>query len=657
MKRVYLLLSLLFCSSLLAAQYGQTEATPGSLAAAHIQDGQAAILAKDFDKAIRHFERALKDQPELIIANRLMGQCYMLLGKYPEAVNQYRQVLRADSSFSRYLYYELGDAYYKMGKSELALEYFRTFQELQAYPLEHFGLSGPHEVAEELVALDRLVGNIRACEHALDSVKFINITEIQHLDASINSKEDDYFPFLTNDQQQIYFTRKNERGDEDLLFSEKRQDRWRRAENLRNFNSEHPEGMSTLVRNGRQLFFTACQRDSVSGPCDIWEAIVDGATIQRISPLGAPINSEYWESQAAVSCDGSRLFFASNRPGGLGGTDIYMTKRQPNGGWSSPINLGAPVNTPEDEEAPFISNDGQTLYFSSTGHLGFGEQDVFMSWWDERLERWSMPINLGPPVNSPHRELGFYLSANGKTGFFASNRPGGLGGMDIYSFELNEKLFGEPITFVEGILKDSVLLTPIAGATVHINGRPPVVADEQGRFFLCAGSDEMLDLEVSVEAYRPYHNPFHIPPWENREAYPIELLLQPQLSFLAELEEEEKTRPTRENPREQDIKHTILFGFDSAELSEQEVSRMAALAESLEGRNIKRVEIVGFADDIGASTYNLQLSEDRAKHVAVFLLTRGIAVDDIHIEGKGTVLNERRREENRRVEIKITLIE
>jgi outer membrane protein OmpA-like peptidoglycan-associated protein/tetratricopeptide (TPR) repeat protein len=657
MHRCYLLPGLLLLTCSLFAQYGTTEATPGSLAAAHVKDGQVAILAKDFTKAIRHFERALKDQPELIIANRLMGQCYVLLGQYPEAVNQYQQVIKADSSFSRLIYYELGDAYYKMGESELALSHFETFRQLQSYPVEAFGLSSPQELAEELVALDRLQGNIRACQHALDSVKFINITEIRHLDDNINSEADDYFPFLTNDQERIYFTRKKKTGDEDLFLSQRRQDSWRRAERLRNFNSSQPEGMSTLVRNGRQLFFTACQRQDVAGPCDIWEALLDGSDIEQVGSLGVPLNSDYWESQAAVSCDGSRLFFASNRPGGMGGTDIYVTERSPSGSWTVPVNLGAPVNTPQDEEAPFISNDGQTLYFSSTGHLGFGEQDIFMSWWDERKQQWSMPINLGPPVNGPHRELGFYLSANGKTGFFASNRPGGIGGMDIYSFELNEKLFGEPITYVEGVLKDSVLLSPIPGGTVQINGRPSVVADERGRFFLCAGSDEMLDLEVVLDEYRPYHNPLYIPPWDNRQPYAINLLLQPRLSFLAQLAEEEAQPPLRTATRKRVLTHTILFGFDSAELGQQEIQRLTQLTESLSDRNIKRVEIVGFADDIGAQSYNLQLSEDRAKHVAVFLLTRGISVDDIHIEGKGTVINERRREENRRVEINITLSE
>lgn len=642
--------------SLVLPLHAQYEPTAGSIASEHFQDGQAAILATDFQRAIRHFEKALKAQPDLVVAKRLIGQCYAFLGKYPEATNYYLQVVKADSMFSRYLYFELGDTYYKMGQAELALDYFNTFDRLQDTSLVEFGLHSVAERAEELIGLDRLQSNIRACQNSLDSVKFINVTEIVNLGKAINSKEDDYFPFLTNDQLSLYYTRKTGTADEDLLYSEWRNESWKKGEKIKATTTDTPEGMPTLVRNGRQLFFTACSRESVAGPCDIWEAVVDADHIERINPLQNPLNSEYWESQAAVSCDGRQLFFASNRPGGLGGTDLYMSERLPGGNWGPPVNLGAPVNTPEDEEAPFISNDGQTLYFSSTGHLGLGEQDIFMAWWDERLQRWSTPINLGPPVNGPHRELGFYLSANGKMGFFASNRPGGEGGMDIYRFELDEKLFGEPITFVEGVVKDSVLLSPIA-ATVQINGRAPVITDEEGRFFLCAGADEMLDLRLAVDTYRPYHNQFAIPHWENRTSFPLEVLLRPQHSFLADIEEEENNRPPREKPAEFLVRHSILFDFDSAELTQPEIERMIALVASLEGRNIQRVEIVGFSDDIGAQTYNLQLSEDRAKHVAVFLLNRAIDVDDIHIEGKGTVQNDRPREENRRVEIKITLIE
>lgn len=651
----YIFAFLLFCP-LLSISQGYTPQT-GSLAAAHFQDGQSALLAQDFQTAIRHFRKALREQEGLTVAYRMIGQCHALMGQYPEAANQYIQVLKSDSLFSRMIYYELGDTYYKMGEPELALRYFKTFKALQNEPIEKFGLHGIEEMAEELVVSDRLNSNIRACQMTIDSVKFINITEIQNLGSNINSSFDDYFPFLTNDQQQLYYTRQKADGDEDLYFSQLRNGQWRNGDRIKDFNTDRPEGMSTLVRNGRQLFFTACTRDSVAGPCDIWEALISGSEIQKITPLGAPINSVYWESQAAISCDGTRLFFASNRPGGVGGTDIYMTEKLPNGNWSLPVNLGLPLNTPGDEEAPFISNDGKTLYFSSTGHLGLGEQDIFMSWWDERQQRWSVPINLGPPVNGPHRELGFYLSADGKTGFFASNRPGGEGGMDIYRFELSEQLYGEPITFMEGIVKDSVLLTGVQ-ATVNINGRTsPLITDKEGRFFLCAGAEETLDFKITADEYRPYHNQFFIPPWDNRTFFNLDLYLQPKFSFLAELEAESQMEdPTpRSIPKNITLEHHILFGFDSSELSQGEIESLEALVENLKSKRIKMVEIVGYSDDIGAQSYNLELSEQRAKKVAVFLLSRAIAVDDIHIEGKGTLMNDRTRAYNRRVDIKITL--
>ncbi|MEZ4988246.1 MAG: OmpA family protein [Saprospiraceae bacterium] len=449
----------------------------------------------------------------------------------------------------------------------------------------------------------------------------------------------------------------NKEKDEDLYRSEWKNGSWKNAEKVKDFNTDAPEGMSTLVRNGRNMYFTACMRDSVYGPCDIWQALVEGATIQDVSSLEGDINSVYWESQAAINCDGTKLFFASNRPGGVGGTDLYVSELNPNGTWSQPQNLGIPINTTEDEEAPFISNDGQTLYFSSTGHLGMGEQDIFMSWWDIRQQKWSVPINVGPPVNGPHRELGFFLSADGKTGFFSSNRPGGQGGMDIYQFQLSEQLFGEPITFLEGTVKDSVLLTGIPHATVFINGKKPVVADEQGRFFVCAGADETLDLSLEVTEYHPYHNQFFIPHWENKEFYNIDVLLQPELSFLAEIEKETLAKNKRENPKELMVRHSLLFGFDSANINEQEIEGLEALVQSLSSLRVIKVEIIGYADDIGSSVYNLQLSEDRAKNVAIFLLNRSVPVDDIHIKGKGSLVNDKEKSMNRRVDIQVTVLE
>lgn len=636
--------------------WAQLEPTPGSVAADYFRQGESAMLNRQYKQAIRHFERALNQQPSLTIAEKMIGHCYDLLKDYPRAAEQFVRVLARDSLFSRALYYQLAEIYYKMGRGEVALHYFQSFERLQARPPADFGLRGIDEQAEELVYLDRLPGNIRACELTIDSVKFINITEIENLGGSVNTKSDDYFPCLTNNQDRLYFTRKDREGDEDLFTSERYEgSRWGASEKVRSFNTSQPEGMITLVRDGRQVFFTSCLRDGVGGPCDIWEALNTGPEIRNMRSLGAPINDLSWESQAAISCDGSTIFFASNREGGVGGSDIWTSSRQANGLWSTPVNLGISVNTPADEEAPFISNDGQTLYFSSTGHLGLGEQDIFMSWWDQRMQRWSVPINLGPPVNGPHRELGFFLSADGKTGYFASDRPGGFGGMDIYHFALSDKLYGEPITFVEGFVKDSVLLTPIPGVPVHINGRNPLKADEQGRFFICAGADETLDFSATQDTYHPYHHQFLIPRWDNRQFYTIELLMRPTLSFITDLNEPTQTPPPAPKRAESVLTHAVYFDFDSDDLLAREIQGLEKLIDSLRNTTIMHVEIIGYADDIGADNYNLSLSEERAKVVAIFLLERNILINQVHIEGRGPVREEGPKAKNRRVDIRVTV--
>ena len=145
------------------------------------------------------------------------------------------------------------------------------------------------------------------------------------------------------------------------------------------FNTTRNEGMVTMTRDNRSLYFTGCSRPEVYGTCDIMRADIDSFRISSSRKLPGYAMSEYWESQASISCDGQLLFFASNRKGGLGGTDIWVSERQEDGSWGDPKNLGRPINTEKDEEAPFITNDGKVLYFSSTGHLGLGEQDIFMS--------------------------------------------------------------------------------------------------------------------------------------------------------------------------------------------------------------------------------------------------------------------------------------
>jgi outer membrane protein OmpA-like peptidoglycan-associated protein/tetratricopeptide (TPR) repeat protein len=618
------------------------------------QAGEVALLQKKYSQALTHFRKVLKKYPGFAPSLRSAGACHEMRGNYVEACKYYLEAVGKNPRFSRAIYYETGKMLYQTGRYREALRLFESFDSLRIFEPQFFAYNGMEEQSLEKNYYQQLPASIAACKTALDSTRYWGIKAVRNLGGQINSSADEYFPCLTNDGNTMYYTRrKNEQSDEDLFVSSRPKGDWRSGEALAEFNSNQNEGMVTLVRDGRLAFFTACQRPEVLGACDIWEAdIVSGQLIYLRSTEG-DANSPGWESQASISCDGSVLYFSSNRSGGFGGADIWVSFRRDDGSWGRPQNAGPNINTLGDEESPFITNDGNTLYFSSTGHLGYGEQDVFMS----RLMSdgdWGQAVNLGPPVNSSYRELGFFLSADGKSGFFASNRQEGFGGMDIYEFSLPEQLYSEPITYVEGYVKDSISHQPVK-TVVHFQDRPPVETDEAGRFFLCVKAPDTLRLLVNAQDYHPYANKFGIPLWDNRAYFHLNLLLDP-LFKLPTWQGEMSARTTEPtiNPAgsASELRLSLLFDFDKADLKPEDFAELDKFLDQLRAANlVENVEIIGYADEIGRDSYNLKLSEKRAKNVGVYMKEKGVQVKKIFIEGKGETRNGQPNWKNRRVEI------
>ncbi|MFN7118384.1 MAG: OmpA family protein [Saprospiraceae bacterium] len=653
--RILLFSLFLLCVSALASAQ-----TPGF--SKDFMAGEAALLKKDYKKAIRLFEKVLAQKPELHAARRYVGVCYEMMGDYPKALEQYELILERDSMFSRTVYYRAAQASHKAGEADKALKYYGQFELMLGRPIEDFNGVTETEIADEPNMVAQLDRDIRACLITIDSTNFLNLGEVENLGAGINSRYHDYFPFISNDQKLMFFTSLKEGGDEDLYYSTSINGEWRDAVPVgKSFNTPNDEGMATFVRDGKTLYFIGCDRVAAKSPCDIWEAHLDGFEFMDIAQMKGKINSDFWDSQACISCDGSTIYFASRRPGGLGGQDIWKSHRLGDGSWSEPVNMGAPINTPGDEESPFIANDGETFFFSSDRHIGLGDQDIFMTRMDRR-GNWSNPVNLGSKINSPHRELGFFLSADGKTGYFASDRPAGFGGMDIYSFELSKELYSEPMTFVEGFVIDSLLEKPIK-ATVKIKGREDIQTDENGRFFVCVHAYELLPISVEKQLFLPYQNDFAIPLWNNKTFYKIEIRLQPvqlppSLAVKNPTAKEVNDEPeTTKKPKRHDYLQTIFFEFDKAQMSTNEVNSLNGFLQRLKNKNIQRVEIIGFSDDVGTDMYNLKLSEERAKQIALYLKENGILVDRIYIEGKGEIKDDKPKNLNRKVDIKVTVLE
>ena len=653
----FLCLCLFFCGHTVWVTAQDVQRRQDALA-----DYERALQLIDDDKperAAKYLRQALDHNPELLPARRLLGMTHELARNYPAAAREYIQVLRGDSLFSRLLYFQTGEVLYKSGKPEQALRFYSMFHKLQGRDVKEFGFLGEQEERRERVALERLSDRVRAARITNDSSLYINTTRVYNVGFPVNTQQNDYFPFLSNDRESALLTRQGDGGDEDLIRARRKGvgEEWFTSR-FGSFNTTQIEGMCTFIRDGETVYFTLCHEETSQGGCDIYTGFLIGDRIRDVTPLPDYVNSSTWDSQAAISCDGQQLFFASTRPGGLGGSDIYTCYKLPDNSWSEPKNLGDGVNTPYNEEAPFLSNDGQTLYFSSEGHTSLGDQDIFFSWWDDSRDRWTPALSLGPPVNSPHRELGFHLSSDGKTGYFASNRPGGRGGLDIYRFELSRRLSGEPITYLSGFVLDSLTGEPITDQAVRVEEGATYYTNYAGRFFICAPSEKAIPLSVTAQDYLEYQREFAVPAWENLEPYRIDLLLQRTSPPPAPAAPPPPPADTvRRKVRITKRNLTVRFSFDDASLTSVQIQNINNFVELVKDKNIERITVTGYTDSVGEDDYNIRLSQERAKAVGVHLQAAGITANEFNIRGVGEIPGRENRELNRKVEVLVRIRE
>ena len=360
------------------------------------------------------------------------------------------------------------------------------------------------------------------------------------------------------------------------------------------------------------MVFTGCNRKDGLGRCDLYLSRREGDRWTIPVNMDAPVNTKFTETQPALSADGKTLYFASDRPGGRGAVDLWVSHMEDNGKWTNPVNLGDTVNSRGNEMSPFIHPDGHTLYLASDGHYGLGGYDLFICRKDSN-GRWSKPDNLGYPINTNRDEFGLIVNPSGNRAYFASD-IGNNSGRDIYYFDLPETVRPDQVSFMKGVVFDKETQRRLRADFELIDLSTRSLANQSqsdsitGEFIVCIPVDRNYLLNVSKKGYLFYS-----------ENFSIRGIFLSDKPFLKDI----PLNPVRVG--EVVVLKNIFYETDSYALKDESVVELNRLVRFLSENPRIKIEISGHTDNVGTPDYNLRLSDNRSKAVADYLIRAGVA--------------------------------
>jgi outer membrane protein OmpA-like peptidoglycan-associated protein len=607
----------------------------------HLDEAFMAFNAAEFPKALSSVNKALKADPKYADAFSLQASVYEAMRDTAHATESYRNCLRVAPEFQP-MYFYYGEYLYRNKRLREAAFVLSQFDSV---PMKKGFIAQKHAASTRL---KEKAARLRvSVQTAMDDVNIAENLKIRNMGPSINTDKDEYWPGMPFSGDRFVFTRRlggtgNAVLQEDFFMSDLRDTAWGKAYPAPgDINTPENEGTLSVKADGSALYYTRCNQPGGLGSCDLYVSDLDGKGWKRGNNLGSPVNGPAWDCQPAISGDGHTLIFASSRPGGYGGKDLWVSYLS-QGKWSIPKNMGPAINTRDDDDAPFLHYDGATLYFSSLGHQGFGGSDIFMS----RLGtdgQWSTPENLGSGLNTPHDEFGLYIESGGKKGYFASDRPGGLGRLDIYQFLVPEKFMPKPVTYVAGLLNDVKTGLPLKARVrvVELSSGKVVFTDSVSDFFIPLQAGGNYALFATAKGYMPRSLNFQ----------PTATDLGNPFSVRAEL--------TPIDAKQVFVLNNIFFDTDKFDLKPESKEELAIVVDLMKTNAGMVIEISGHTDNQGAVDYNLKLSESRAKSVVSYLVAAGVPAARLKFKGYGDSRpaaandTEEGRAKNRRIELVI----
>lgn len=599
----------------------------------------------DFQAAIEKLKLIVDERPRYTDAWYHLGLSFNYSKKWEEAVYSFGKLKSINPDYNAQLYYEACRALIQLDNLNDAANAARMYlQKLEETPTN---MSDRHRGYYRQIYAEESP-EIRQQEPTMRNPVLVS---------SINSPYGDYTPQVSPTGNRLYFTSVRKGGfdnasdqataddyGEDLYFSKLENNMWSPPELLPEpLNSIGDDFGSAFTGDGQTMVYVRCGSEESIGNCDLYITQLIGTEWIEPVNMGNVVNSTNWDSQPTISTDGNRIIFTSARDGGYGGSDIYMVEKNHLGKWGIPQNLGGTVNTPFNENSPYLAPDGKTLYYASNGHPGFGGMDIFYTIFENG--KWSKPINLGAPLNSGGDDTNFSISATGM-GYFSSSRKDGKD-YEIYEIELPDYLKPKPTVVVQGIVSNSKTQDPLGAVVLieDINSGELISVNKSnsssGEYLVVLPAGRDYSLSVSSKGFFFYSESFELPADTSYQ----------EISMNIELEPIEKGTKV--------VLNNIFFESGRAELKPISYVELNKAVDLLEDNESMVIEIGGHTDNVGSDQLNLKLSQQRAEAVRNYMILAGIDESRVRARGYGETQpiadnsTEEGRAKNRRTEFEI----
>lgn len=633
MKYLFFLISVSFiagCS--ISQQYSTTNKKAIKLFEEALQAPNQTIdpvrRTPNFRAGIELAEKALEKDPRFWEAHLLAAEFYENYKEFPRAIKHYEAALSINPHHTA-----TGSTYFYLASSQFFTgDYNGALKNMEIYVANRN--ANPQMVKEAHNIINK-------ADFALQAIA--NPTKFNPINVGpgINTADPEYFPTITVDGKTILFTRRIKDANapmgmqEDFYVSKSKDGKtWETAIPMpKNINTSNNEGAPTISADGRSLIFVACSDETGRnygegregrGSCDLFYTKRLGTRWTDPVNLPGKVNTFSWESQPSLSADGKTLYFIRrvSKPGEAPNSDIFVSHLQEDGTWGVAKPLPNTINTPYLEESVLIHPDGKTLYFASQGHVGLGGSDLFVSRMDKN-GNWGKPVNLGYPINTQYDENSLMVSPTGEIAFFASDREGGYGGLDIYYFELPESLRPTRTVYFEGIVFDATNKLPLSGKFELIDmetGEQVVVSEADkvtGQFMVSLPVNREYALNVSHPGYLFFSQNFNMTLPDNQDAFHMDVPLVPVDTDI----------PVS-------LKN-VFFDLAKATLRPESHIELNKLVDFLKKNPTLKIEIGGHTDTRGDDKANLILSQNRANSVVEYLIEKGITSNRLTAKGYG----------------------